>query len=187
MLWKYFKQQECCDGCPLLENELCPGGIVCYGGEPVEPPCYVFDDDTDMDKWVDDMLAQRLRREEAEEKRLKAEQEKKERAKKAADTRRAMRWYCRDEIQTLKKARKALEAQRALESFVSSFAEAINFANEMFRYEERVSVKSEVSAEVLRLEAEVESAKEAYDSKRKQFYAERKEEPPENEDKEDTE
>ena len=118
---------------------------------------------------------------------LKAEQEKKERAKKAADTRRAMRWYCRDEIQTLKKARKALEAQRALESFASSFAEAINFANEMFRYEERVGVKPEVSAEVLRLEAEVESAKEAYDSKRKQFYAERKEEPPENEDKEDTE
>jgi hypothetical protein len=174
MLWKYFKQQECCDGCPLLENELCSGDIVCYGGEPIEPPCCVFDDDTDMDKWVDDMLAQKLRREEAEDKRLKAEQEKKERAKKAADTRRAMRWYCRDEIQTLKKARKALEAQRALESFVSSFAEAINFANEMFRYEERVGVKPEVSAEVLRLEAEVESAKEAYDSKREQFYAERK-------------
>ena len=176
MLWKYFKQQECCDGCPLLENELCSGGIVCYGGEPIEPPCCVFDDDTDMDKWVDDMLAQKLRREEAEDKRLKAEQEKKERAKKAADTRRAMRWYCRDEIQAMKKARKALEAQRALESFASSFAEAINFANEMFRYEERVGVKSEVSAEVLRLQAEVESAKEAYDSKRKQFYAEREEE-----------
>lgn len=176
MLWKYFKQQECCDGCPLLKNELCPGGIVCYGGEPVEPPCYTFDDDTDMDKWVDDMLTQSLRREEAEEKRLKAEQEKKERAKKAATTRRAMRWYCRDEIQALKKARKALEAQRALESFASSFAEAINFANEMFHYKERVSVESEASAEVLRLRAEVELAKEAYDSKRKQFYAERKEE-----------
>lgn len=176
MLWKYFKQQECCDGCPLLENELCPGGIVCYGGEPIEPPCCDFDDDTDMNKWVADMLAQRLRREEAEEKRLKAEQEKKERAKKASDTRRAMQWYCRDEIQALEKARKALEVQRALESLAADFAEAINFANEMFRYEERVGVKPEVSAEVLRLEAEVELAKKAYGSKREQFYAERKKE-----------
>lgn len=176
MLWKYFKQQECCDGCPLLESGLCDGGIVCYGGEPIEPPCYDFDDDTDMDKWVDDMLAQRLRCEEAEEKRLKAEHEKKERAKKAADTRRAMRWYCRDEIYALKRARKALEAQRALEHFASSIAEAVNFANEAFCYKERVGVKPEVSAEVLRLEAEVELAKKAYDSKREQFYAERKKE-----------
>lgn len=176
MLWKYFKQQECCDGCPLLESELCPGGIACYGGEPIEPPCYTFDDDTDMDKWVDDMLAQRLRCEEAEEKRLKAEQEKKERAKKAAATRRAMRWYCRDEIQALKKARKALEAQRALESLASGVAEAINFANKMTRCEERMAVKPEISDEVLRLEAEVDAAKKAYDSKRKEFYAERKKE-----------
>lgn len=176
MLWKDFKEKEDCYGCPLLEHEMCAGGIVCYGGEPIEPPCYNFDDATDLDKWVDDMFAQRRRCEEAENKRLKAEQEKKDRAKKAADTRRAMRWYCRDEIQALKKARKALEAQKALESLASSFAEAINFANEMFRYKERMAVNPEVSDEVLRLEAEVDVAKKAYDAKREEFYAKRKEE-----------
>ena len=172
MLWKDFKDKEECDGCPLLEYDFCPGGAVCYGGEPIEPPCYTFKDDTDLDKWVDDAFTQMR----IEDEQRKAELKKKERAKKAADTRRAMRWYCRDEIQALKKARKALEAQRALESFASSFAEAINFANEAFCYKERVGVKPEVSDEVLRLEAEVESAKEAYDSKREQFYAERKNE-----------
>lgn len=176
MLWKDFKQKECCDGCPLLENELCHGDIVCYGGEPIEPPCCNFDDNTDLDKWVDDMLVRRRRREEAEDKRLKAEQEKKDRAKKATDTRRAMHWYCRNEIQALKKARKALEAQRALESLASGVAEAINFANKMTRCEERMAVKPEISDEVLRLEAEVDAAKKAYDSKRKEFYAERKKE-----------
>lgn len=176
MLWKDFKEKEDCYGCPLLEYEMCTGGYQCYGGEPIEPPCCNFDDDTDLDKWVDDMFAQRRRREEVEDKRLKAELEKKDRAKKAADTRRAMHWYCWDEIQTLKKARKALEAQKALESLASSFAEAVNFANEMFRYEERMAVKPEVSAEVLRLEAEVEAAKKAYESKREEFYAERKKE-----------
>lgn len=65
MLWKDFKQKEDCYGCPLLENELCNchGDIVCYGGEPIEPPCCNFDDDTDLDKWVDDILARRRRRE----------------------------------------------------------------------------------------------------------------------------
>ena len=65
MLWKDFRQKECCDDCPLLENELCNcrGDIACYGGEPVEPPCCNFDDDTDLDKWVDDILARRRRRE----------------------------------------------------------------------------------------------------------------------------
>lgn len=54
MLWKDFKEKEDCYGCPLLEHEMCTGGYQCYGGEPIEPPCCNFDDDTDLDKWVDD-------------------------------------------------------------------------------------------------------------------------------------
>lgn len=174
MLWKDFKDKGECDGCPLLEYAFCPGGTACYGGVPIEPPCYTFKDDTDLDKWVDDAFAQERIEKEQREAELKKKERAKERAKKAADTRKALSWYCRDEIHALKKARKALEAQRALEHFASSVAEAVNFANEAFCYKERVGVKPEVSAEVLRLEAEVELAKKAYDSKREQFYAERK-------------
>lgn len=28
-----------CSICPLPGESLCPGGMVCYGGEPIEPPC----------------------------------------------------------------------------------------------------------------------------------------------------
>lgn len=171
MLWKEFAEKEDCDGCPLLENEICPGGFRCYGGKPIEPPCCYFKDDTDLDEWVNDYFDRQRRYEEAEDKRLQAERKKKDRVRKAADTRRAMRWYCWDEIQTLKRAQNALEAQKAVERLASSFAEAVNITNEMFRYKERVTVKPEISAEVQRLEAEVDMAKEAYNAKREKFYA----------------
>lgn len=170
MLWKDLAEKEDCDGCPLLENEICHGGFRCYGGEPIEPPCCCFEDDTDLDEWVSDYFDRQRRYEEAEDKRLQAEKKKKEQDKKAAETRRAMRLYCWAEIQELKRAQKALEAQKAVERFASSLVEAINVTNEMFRYEERVTVNHEISAEVQRLEAEVNAAKKAYDSKRKEFY-----------------
>lgn len=174
MIWKDFAEKEDCDGCPLLENEICPGGFSCYGGDPIEPPCCCFEDDTDLDEWVSDYFDRQRRYEEAEDKRLQEEKKKKEQAKKAAETRRAMRWYCWTEIQELKRAQKALEVKKAVERFASSLVEAINVTNEIFRYEERVTVNSEISAEVQRLEAEVNAAKKAYDSKRKEFYAQKK-------------
>lgn len=176
MLWKDFREREDCEGCPLLESEICTGGYQCYGGEPIEPPCCTFDDDTDLDDWVKKYYDRLRRIEDAEDKQQKEAQKRKERAKKSADTRRAMRWYCRNEIQTLKRAQKALNAQIALENFASSWAEAVNFANEAFRYEERVQVNPSLSAEVERLKAEVETAKKAFDLKRKEFYSQRKKE-----------
>lgn len=174
MLWKDFAQEECCDGCPLLENEICPGGFVCYGGQPIEPPCCCFDDNTDLDDWVNDYFEQKKRREELEESRLKKEQKKRERARKAAETRRAVRLYCFSEIKTLKQAEKELKAQLAAERFAVSLVEAINTTNEMFRYKERVSVNPETSDEIKRLEAEVLIAKGKYDAKRKEFYTNRR-------------
>lgn len=178
MMWKDFRKQESCDNCPLLESEICPSGWQCYGGEPIEPPCCSFEDDTDLDEWVIRHLEQQRAREDREDRLVREEAKKKERAKKAADTRRAMRWYCREEINALKQAKKALAAQEAIEHFASSFAEAVNFANEMFRYKERTVVKPEISAEVKRLEAEVDTAHERYVVKRKEFYAQRKEDTP---------
>ncbi len=174
LLWKEFAQDESCDGCPLLENEICPGGFACYGWQLIEPPCCSFDDDTDLNEWVSDYF-ERLRWQEAQEDaRIQQERKNKERAKKAADTRRAIRWYCRDEIYALNQARKSLTAQKAAEYFVSSLAEAINITNGMFQYPERVGVDRKISDEVKRLELEVATAKERYDAKRNEFYAKRR-------------
>ena len=174
MLWKDFAEKESCDGCPLLENEICPGGWKCYGNEPIEPPCCSFADDTDLDIWVERFLIQQQKWEEREDRKIREERKKKERAEKAVETRREMRWYCRGEIRELKQPEKALQAQKAVERLASDFAEAINFTNEMFRYKERKQVKPEISAEVKRLEEEVALAKEKYNAKRTEFYAKRK-------------
>lgn len=173
LLWKDFAKQEDCNGCPLLEEEICPGGFACYGGEPIEPPCYSFDDETDLYQWINDYFDSQRRYEEREATRLKEERKRKERAQKAAETRRKMQWYCRDEIYELKQAQKALKAQENLENFSRSFAEAINFANEMFQYKERVAVKPQISEEVEHLRMRVDKTKAAFEAKRKEFYKDR--------------
>ncbi len=174
MLWKDFDGKEDCSGCPLLDAEICPDGVCCYGGTPVEPPCCSFDDNTDLDEWVRNYFEQQRIWEEREDARIREKKKKKEQAKKAADTRRAIRLYCWDEIQELRRAQKALDSQKTVERLASSFAEAVNVTNAMFQYAERVAVKPEISKEVRRLEAEVAAAKEKYDAKRKKFYLQRR-------------
>lgn len=175
LLWKDFAKEECCDDCPLLKAEICKGGFTCYGGHPIEPPCCSFNDDTDLIEWVDEYFERQRKREEREQERIKKETERKERAKKSAETRRKLRSYCYKEIYALKQAEKALRAQRSAEDFARSMADAINFANEIFRYEERVRVKPQISDEVKRLQELVDKAKANYEAKRKEFYAKLKE------------
>ena len=40
-----------CSICPLPGEGLCPGGMVCYGGEPIEPPCTSWDGDEDVEDY----------------------------------------------------------------------------------------------------------------------------------------
>lgn len=47
-----------CENCPLLKEEICPGGMTSSSdGTPVEPPCCGFNDDTDLDQLIDDYHA----------------------------------------------------------------------------------------------------------------------------------
>lgn len=169
---------EDCTLCPLLKSEFCTGGMACYGGAPIEPPCCGMDEDTDLDKWVEDAIEKRRKHNEYLRKKDEEEREKKEKAKKAAETRRRMRIYCMDEIVKLKQAKKALKAAQAAERMASSFAFAVNATNEMFRYDERVKVRPEVSDAVKELQELVEKFETAYKEKRKEFYKVRKNEPP---------
>ncbi len=173
MLWKDFREEGDCENCPLLKSELCTGGFQCYGGEPIEPPCCGFDDDTDLDEWVADQYERLQAYEEYEEKKLKETKERKERAKKAANTRREIRWYCASEILELKRIEKTLKARKAAEGFALSLAEALNLTNAMFQYRERATANPQISEEIKRLEAQLVIAKQKYEKKRKEFYLER--------------
>ena len=86
-----------------------------------------------------------------------------------------MRLYCSAELAALKSAKKRLEAQKSAERFAASFAEAINFANEMFRHENRVATDPKISEAIKALEIEVAQCEDAYQIKREEFYKSRKE------------
>ncbi len=175
MKWKDIADLEDCDLCPLKKEEICSGGWRCYGGAPIEPPCCSFDDDTDLEEWINDYYARRRRWEQAEDERLKKEKAKKEKAEKAAETRRQMKFYCRNEIQELKRLENQLKADEASLRLASSFAEAFNVTNEMFGYPDGLKQKPEAQKTIDLLQEQIKQAKEKYEQKRKEFYRKRKE------------
>lgn len=140
MLYKDLKETEDCSDCPLLKHEICPGGWACYGGNPVEPPCCSFDDDTDLDKWVSDYYARQRRWEEAEDRRIQKERERKEKNAVAQKRRMEAAWEVRAETREIKDLRNRIAKNEAAIHFAESMAFAINITNEMFRYDERVKV-----------------------------------------------
>lgn len=172
--WKEIADAEDCEKCPLKKEEICPGGFVCYGGAPIEPPCCGFDDDTDLDEYVAEYFKELHRLEAAEDERIRNQKAKQERAKKSAETRRQMRFYCRKEIQELKSLEKQLESYKASLRLASNFAEAFNITNEMFGYSERLKQRPEVQKTIELLETKIKEAKQRYDAKRKEFYNNRK-------------
>lgn len=175
MKWKDFAELEDCSLCPLSQAEICPGGYACYGGQPVELPCCSFDDETDLDEWVKEYFDRLKRFEDHEDKIIREQKAKREKAQKAAETRRAMRLYCMAEIVELKSLKKRLGEYEKAYDLAQSLAFAINNTNEMFHYPERVKEKPEVQQHIEDLKAKISEAEKRYKAKRKEFYVKRKE------------
>lgn len=160
---------EDCENCPLLAEEICPGGMTSSpSGTPIEPPCCSFDDDTDLDQWISDYYDSQRRYEEYLDRKWKEEQEKKRKAEKAKKRRDYLKWYCFDEKMEVKKARKRLAAHQAAVHFAESMAFAINTTNEMFQYSERVNVNKKVDDELERLKNALADAEKKLKEKQKE-------------------
>lgn len=145
MLYKDLEDD--CDNCPLKQHDICSGGWQCYGGEPIEPPCCSFNDDTDLDKWVDDYFERQRVWEDAEGRRIQAEQKRKERNALAQKRRREAKWAVRHESNEIKILRKRIAANEAALRLASSLAFAFNTTNEMFGYDERANPKHDNAIE----------------------------------------
>lgn len=144
---KYSELTDCPNGCPVYEEGICPGGYACYGGDPIEPPCTSFDDDTDLDEWISRYYDRQRRFDEAEDKRIKAEKAKQERNALAQKHRAEAARETRFETREIKSLRKRIAGNEAAARLARSLAFAFNTTNEMFRYEERVSPKNNALAE----------------------------------------
>ena len=173
MLWKDLPE-DACDLCPLYKAGICNASFNCYGGEPIEPPCCNFNDNTDLDKYVCDYFEKRKNRLKREEALLKAKKDKSERAKKAAETRKEMQWYCRSELKALKDLQKMYKKYKSMSDYMITYANAVNFANSVQGIGDRVVVEADISRNMAILEEKIKQAQDAYDAKRKEFYSEKK-------------
>jgi hypothetical protein len=106
MKYSELKETEDCDLCPLKINEICAGGMACYGGLPIEPPCTCFDDDTDLDEWVENYFDRQRKREEYEDHKIKEKIEKEKRNKIKQQHRREAKWHVWEETNEIKKLKK---------------------------------------------------------------------------------
>lgn len=156
MLVKELRELEenCKEVCPLYD-EFCPGGMACYGGAPIEPPCMYWDDENeDVDDIYHRMFVSRMRYEEAEDRRYKREQEEKKKKEEKAKKARQARWHVYSEQREITNLRKRIRANNRLLSITSGMASATNFANEIFGYKERIEIKKKNPLEIENEKAE---------------------------------
>jgi len=141
-------EEDCKEQCPLYD-EFCPGGMACYGGEPIEPPCIYWDDENEnVDDIYERMAASRRRYEEWEDKKYQKEQENKKKKEEKAKKAREARWHVRTEQREITALRKRIRNNERMLSFAKGMAEATNWTNEMFNYEERVEIKEKNILEI---------------------------------------
>lgn len=160
---------EDCENCPLLKEEICPGGMTSSpSGRPIEPPCCSFDGDTDLEQWIEDYYDGQRRYEEYLDRKYEEEQKKKHKADVKKRKRNYMKWYCFDEKLEVKRARKRLVAYQAAVSLAESIASAFNTTNEMVGYSERVSVNTNVDEELKRLQNDLAEAENRLKEKQKE-------------------
>lgn len=171
---------ENCEVCPLANTRECAGGMVCYGGSPIEPPCCSFEDDDDIGAYA---YGQEMYREQCVERdyqEMQAKKKKQESAAKAAQTRREMQIYCSREISKLKTLEKRLRSYESLLRMVRNLSVAVNIADDVYSRENTegkaklANKTSETQRIITELKADIETAKARYAEKRKEFYAMRK-------------
>lgn len=164
-----YKEIDDCEQCPLLKEEICTGGWTSFpSGTPIEPPCCGFDDNTDLERWIEDYYENQRRYEEYLDRKWETEQEKKRKAEIAKKKRNYLKWYCFDEKLEVKRAKKRLSAHQAAISLGESIAFAFNTTNEMFGYSERLKKNQKADEELKRLENALAEAETKLKEKQKE-------------------
>ncbi len=164
-----YKEIDGCSQCPLMEEGICPGGWKASPeGEPVEPPCCSFEDDTDIEEWIKDYYAARKQHEEYMGRKYKEGLLKKQKLEAAKKKQRYMINYCFKERQAVETARKRLKLHKEAVSEGRSLAYAFNVTNEMFGYPERMRQNPETDNELKKLEYELDRAEKVLKEKQKE-------------------
>ena len=178
---EFLEKELPCEECPIYKAEICNGGPKCYGGEPIDPPCCGFNDDTDLDKWASESERYLAAIEDLEDMQARLLENKRIRAKKRAETTRQMKSYCWEERAEIKGIKKRIKGLENAISLAQCFASAFNATNEMFEqvqggeeYKARKQVNPELTAKLDELKEQLKTAQDKYKAKRKEFYSKRR-------------
>lgn len=124
----------CKQFCPLY-GEFCSGGMACYGGSPIEPPCTSLNPKEILSDAYHRYYGARIKHDEWEDKQLEKQQEKERKNKVAAEKRRQFKWRNYDDLKEIKIKEKTIKALKSkiedIERF-KRYASAVNFTNQMF-------------------------------------------------------
>lgn len=156
----YKDLNESCDGCPIGEDGICPGGMACYGGQPVEPPCTCFEPETDLEEWLGEYYINQQRYDDLEDKNIRYNTEKVRLNEIKQSRRRESKRHVFSETTQIKRLKKRIQGIDGILRVARAFADATNITNEAFGYEERATVKDtplekekeEIKEKIIKLE-----------------------------------
>ena len=141
-----YRDIEDCEQCPAFGEECQGGWTSGYGGEPIEPPCTSWDDDTDIEAWQERLQAYAQRLEDQEEAKRRKQKEREIVNAKNREKRRMERMHVFLELQEIKRLKGKISGNKAAINLAMGLAEALNFTNEAFNYSERYKANPGIAA-----------------------------------------
>lgn len=147
-----YSEIDDCEQCPLKKEEICTGYWTSSpSGTPIEPPCCDFDDDTDLDQWMESYYNKQAKQMSYSYRKLKKEKKKKQEKIQAEKRRKYLEQYCASEIMKVEKAREEFVLYKKRIAFTQSMSFKGNMINEMLGYFGGVNINN-MEEELKRLE-----------------------------------
>ena len=122
--------------CPLYKDGFCSGGVACYGGDPIYPPCCDFDNNVVLQEVADDFYCARLKHEQYEEQKERKKAEKEAKNQERKNKLREYKWRNWEDLDKIKVIKlKIKRTKKQIENIKTAriFAMSINSVNKLFR------------------------------------------------------
>lgn len=148
---KLYEIEDDCDLCPLLKADLCSGGISVTPNGYREPPCCNMKEDTDLEEYVNEYNRKAMLYKQKKKERDKIKREKQEKQAISNRKRNYLKSYCYKEYKLIKDLKSQIKSYEELICKANIRSKAINLTNEMFRYEDRVTINPELELKLNKL------------------------------------
>ena len=156
-----------CSTCPF-QKEGCDG--MTYGPNgPIYPPCSDLDENETIEEKYENYMIQKAANEEYYQRLHKIEMEKKQKSELTKKRRLFIKRACYKELNAVNSLKKRIKKLQNIVNRMDSYTLAINMANEMFGYKQRLEKNEELVKTLNELNAELEEASAKLKAKQKEI------------------